>query len=464
MKKFKIFTSCILVSIMLFFTSACSFRFASFDELIRPPRLSGKYQGLQDSFEKSVGSDFTLLTPENGEFQSAFVTFDCDSDKDEEALVFYTDKNQPDIAKLSYFEYKDNEWICLSTQNGLGNSIDKVIFSDINLDGNFEIIIGWNLFSSKTNKAYVAYAVTDNELKLLGSYPYTYFDVLDVNGDGFSDILTLTVDSSVPERLIAYARVYNFDSHNASLITLGETFLDGNIASYSSVHLEVVEDTNFIYIESNKGQNGSITEIVYWDDLTNTLVSPLFDVASQSTVSTWRNIKLTAFDIDGDKFLEIPTSMEMPGSAVMFSDTSKNSVASSVEDLVQNPVYYTKWVKFRNDRFKPVQYSIINDTHGYMLNIKSSWVGRITVSGIDGQWDYYRWDSSRNAIGDLLFSIYAYDKNDIEQKKQFSAYKELVTSANKTFVYQISDAGKSFGVKENILETNFIISDFGGVK
>lgn len=464
MKKFKMLLAISLVIVLLFSTSACSFRFSNFEELIRPPKLSGKYQGLQDSFEKTVGVDFTLLTPENGEFQSAFVTFDCDSDNEEEALVFFTTKAQPDVAQLFYFEYGDEEWVPVSTQNGLGNSIDKIIFTDINRDGFFEIVIGWNLFSSKTNKAYVAYSVKNNKLIALGSYPYTYFDVLDVNGDGLDDILTLTVDSSVPELLTATARVYNYDSQSTSIVAFGETYLDGNIASYSSVMLETVEDTNLIYIEANKGQNGTITEIIYWDDLTNTLVSPLFDVVSQSTKLTWRNIKVTAFDVDGDKYLEIPTSVEMPGSAVMFSDTIKNSAIVSAEDIVQTPVYFTKWVKFRNNRLKPVQYSIINETLGYMLNIKSSWVGRITVSGIDGQWDYYRWDSSRGSIGDLLFSIYAYDKSDAEQKKQFAGYKELTSSASKTYVYQITDAGTRFGVKENTLETNFIISDFGGVK
>ncbi len=464
MNKFRIIISLFLVTVIIVCFSSCSFRFSNFDDLIRPPKLTGKYQVLQDSFEKSVGKDFTLLTPENGEFQSAFVTFDCDSDKEEEALVFYTTKGQTDVSKLAYFEFENNEWILISTHDGLGNSIDKVHFADINSDGYFEVIIGWNLFSSKTNKAFIAYSAGDRSFSPVASFPYTYFNIFDVNGDGYEDVLTLTLDSSVPDRLAAYAKFYNFDSKKTSLIVCGETSLDGNISSYSSVMMETVEDTNLIYIEANKGQNESITEIIYWDDETNTLVSPLFDAVSQSTVLTWRNINLTAFDIDSDKYLEIPTSVEMPGSAVIVTDKNKNSVSVSVDDLVQSPVYFTKWVKFRNNKLKPVQYSIINDTLGYMLNIKSSWVGRITVSGIDGQWDYYRWDTSRNSVGDLLFSIYAYDKNDVELKKQYVGYNELTTTSGKTFVYQITDAGKSFGIKDNMIQTNFIVSDFGGAK
>lgn len=457
------------MSIVLFLTillsfSSCSFRFSNFDDLIRPPKLSGKYQILQDSFEKSVGNDFTLLTPENGEYQSAFVTFDCDSDKEEEAIVFYTTKEQTDVSKLAYFEFKENEWFLINTFDGLGNSIDKVHFADINSDGYYEVIVGWNLFSSKTNKAFIAYTSGDESFDAVASFPYSYFGIFDVNGDGNNDILTLTLDSSVPDRLAAYARFYNFDSQKESLVSYGETLLDGNVSSYTSVSIETVEDTNLIYIEANKGLTESITEIIYWDDETNTLLSPLFDIASQSTILTWRNIKLTAFDVDSDKFLEIPTSVEMPGSAVMISDINKNSVNVSVDDLIQSPVYFTKWTRFRNGKLKPVQYSIVNDTLGYMLNIKSSWVGRITVSGIDGQWDYYRWDTSRNSVGDLLFSIYAYEKNGVEQKKQYAGYNELTSSSGKTYVYQITEAGRSFGVKESVLETNFVVTDFGGAK
>ena len=464
MKKLRTIVSLFVIVILMITLNSCSFMFASFEELIRPPKLSGKYQVLQDSFEKCVGKEFTLLTPDNGEYQSAFITYDFDSDKNEEALVFYTANDQPDISKLYYFEYSNDEWIPVQTFDGLGNTIDRVVVTDINLDGFSEIIVGWNLFSSKTNKAFIAYSTNNSDISAVASYPYSYFDIIDVNGDGAEDILTLTLDSSVPDRLAAYARFYNYDSTKTSLTVLGETSLDGNVSAYTSVKMETVDDTNLIYIEANKGQTESITEVIYWDDITNTLISPLFDVVSQSTLVTWRNIKLSAFDVDNDKQLEIPTSVEMPGSAVMISDSNKNSLSVSVDDIVQYPVYFTKWVKFNNNKLKPVQYSIINDTHGYMLNIKSSWVGRITVSGIDGQWDYYRWDTSRNSIGDLLFSIYAYDKSDAEQKKQFTGYSELASTTGKVFVYQITDAGKKFGVSESSLEKSFIISDFGGAK
>ena len=446
---------CICVSL-----SGCSFRIKSFDNLIHPPKLSGKYQGLQDAFESKVGNGFDLKTPENGDYQSAFITYDIDSDGDEEALVFYSKDGQADTVRFYFFEYADGDWTAVSSYDGLGNSVDQVIFDDINKDGKSEIIIGWGLFSSKTNKVFGVYDASDVGMTMLNSFPYTYIDIIDVNGDGIDDIFTLALDSTIPEQVSAYARAYNFSDTGNSIAVLSEVRTDGNISSYSSVAVEKTDENNLIYIEANKGEHEMITEVVYWNDEKNALVAPLFDVSSQTTKLTWRNNKVVSADIDSDKYLEIPTSVEMQGSAVTDTKSSKNVVSNS---SVSESLNYIKWTKFRDDKLKSVQYSIINDYCGYMLNIPSSWVGRITVIGSDGHWDFYRWNSSQQKVGELLFSIGMYNKSDAESKKKYQSYHELSTVGTNTFAYTVTDDGYSFGVKDKTIETNFVTSNYGGI-
>lgn len=461
MKKLKVAVSIVIAILIAVSASGCSLRIASFDNLVRPPKLSGKYQGLQDAFEASVDLSYDLKTPENGEYQSAFITFDIDSDGDEEALVFYSTKEQTDTVMFYYFEYTDDEWTPVASYNGLGNSVDQVIFSDINKDGKHEMIIGWSLFSSKTNKVFAVYNTSDKSVDLLNSFAYTYIDIIDVNGDGYDDIFTLTLDSSNPDQLAAYARSYNFGNTESSISMLSEVKTDGNISSYSSVKTEKVDETNLIYVEANKGEHEMITEIIYWNDETNSLNAPLFDVDSQTTKLTWRNTKVISYDVDADKYLEIPTSVEMRGSSVSATQTD-NSAA--IKNAMSNSLYFTRWVKFRDNSLRSVQYSVINETLGYMLNIQSSWVGRITVTGLDGQWNYYRWDSSTSSIGDMLFTINSYDKTNSEEKKKYASYKEIITSGNKTFVYKITEAGAKFGIKDKTITDSFTVTDFGGTK
>lgn len=464
MKRIKSVIALLMTAVMLFSLSGCSFRFSSFEDLLRPPKLTGKYQDLQKSFEKSAGSDYILRPPDNGDFQSAFITYDCDADGDEDAIVFYSDRKAPSTVKMLYFNYDDGKWNSGGSFEGSGSSVDLVMFPDIDNDGNPEILVGWSVLSDKINKTFTLYGTDNNKAVLIKAYPYTYVSCFDVNGDGVDDIFSLTVDSSVPELPTGYARVYNFSSQDKTLNILSETRTDGNISSYTSVNTENAEDFNYIYVEATKGDHDSITELIYWDDETNSLVSPFFDTETQTTKLTWRNMQISCFDIDGDGFLEIPTSVEMKGS---FSSVTKPANSTNKDVNVKNDetesMYFIKWVKYRDGYARPVQYSVYNES-GYLLNIHSSWVGRITAIKTDGQMDFYRWTTSTEEMGDLLFSLCTYDSTVESSRKMYSSYKKLKSSGNTNFAYSITDEGYDFGVNETNIEEGFMLTDFGGQK
>lgn len=464
-KKLRAVFAVVLIAAITVSMSGCSFRFSSFDNLLRPPKLYGKYQGLQDCFEGLVDKDYSLSTPENGSYRSAFIVNDFDDDNDEEALVFYTEKENPNLVKMYYFEFKENDWYPVETFDGLGSSVDEVKFADLNRDGSSEIIIGWNLFSSKTNKAFAVYDISGEKINLLSSFPYSTLDVFDVNGDGIDDIFAMSIDSTVSDHFTGAATVYTFDKKTASMQMLSTVKTDGNISAYSSIKTEKVDELKLIYVESYKGDNDMLTEIVYWDDETNSLIAPLFDVSTQSTSQTLRHMRLSCQDIDSDGFLEIPVSVDMPGSSV--ADNTPSAVALNSTDNTEAPTksaYYTKWVKFRDNKLRAVQYSVIDETAGYILNIPSSWVGRITVLGNDGQWDFYHWNSYEDKLGQLLFSISYYDKNDEQSKSKYKDSEILTSYGSTDYVYTVTQDGYDFGVKNSNLTDNFNTTILGGKK
>lgn len=466
MKHLKYLLSLVMIISIVLSFSGCSFRFSSFDSLLRPPKLSGEYQGLQDTFEKLVDKDYSLSTPENGLYRSAFIVYDFDKDKSLEAIVFYTEKKKPDLVKFYYFESKDGAFTPVASYDGLGSSVDEVKIADLNRDGKFEIIIGWNLFSSKTNKAFAVYDISSGKLKLLSSFPYSYLDIIDVNGDGIDDIFAMSVDSSVSDHYTSAATAYTYDAKTSSLQVLSTVKTDGNISSYADITVEKVDDTRLIYVEAYKGENDMITEVIYWDDNTNALVSPLFDVSTQTTTQTLRHMKLSCRDIDNDGFIEIPVSVDMNGSSIVDNSAPQTLLTASADNTVNQTksLYYTKWVKFRDDKLRAVQYSVIDENGGYVLNIPSSWVGRITVLGNDGQWDFYRWESYDEKLGKLLFSINYYDKNDSTLKQKYKNTKLLASYSSTDYVYTITEDGEYFGVTDDILTSNFNTTVLGGKK
>lgn len=465
MKRIKAFVALALIVSLIVSMSGCNFRFSSFDNLLRPPKLSGKYQVLQDSFEKLVDKDYCFLTPENGSYRSAFIVNDFDLDGDEEAIVFYTEKKNQDLVKVYYFEYKENDWAPVGSYDGLGSSIDEVKLADLNQDGKTEIIIGWNLFSSKTNKMFAVYDISGGSFKLVFSSSYSSMSIFDVNGDGIEDIFAMCVDSSVAEQNLATATAYSYDVKSGTLYSISSVRTDGNISSYAEIKTEKIDDCKLIYIEAYKGDNDMITEIVYWDDETNSLVAPLFDVATQTTTATLRHSRLFCCDIDSDGYLEIPVSVDMPGSSIVDSSLPALSQSGSEGEVsLTKSLYYTKWVKLRDGKLRAVEYSVIDESSGYYLAVPSSWVGRITVLGNDGQWDYYHWNSYENKLGSLLFSIYYYDKNNAEAEKSYKALKLLTSYSSTNYVYAITDEGYNFGVDDETIKDNFNATVLGGMQ
>lgn len=454
MKAIKKFISAVMIIAMLISLSGCSLKFSSFENLIRPPKLSGKYQGLQDSFESKV-NNFSLVTPENGLYQSAFVTFDIDSDGEEEAFVFYKTDETLDYVNMYYFKFTDNEWLPVSCVSGLGSSVDFVSFSDINSDKKYELIIGWTLLSSKTNKIFSVYSQNGDSVSEVSRYPYSILKIFDVNGNGTDDIFTVSVASNVDNNVTASATAYSFDNKTGSLEIIGETKTDGNVSSYENIYVESINGKSIVYVDSLMGDNGMFTDVVCWDDEKNTLVAPLYDSTTQSTKSTQRVSKIPCFDIDGDNQLEIPVSVEMKGS----SDTTKNK---SVNAEITNLLYFTRWNKFADNSLKPVGYSLINEKYSYNINIKPSWAGRLTILGADGQWDFYRYDSNADSVVDLLFSIYVYKRGDTASTEKYKDYKVLKSTNSLNYVYYISEAGTGFGITEEYIENNFRILNFGG--
>lgn len=461
MKMLKRFVALLVAASLLLSLSGCSFRFSSLDSLLRPPKLSGKYQGLQDSFENNVDKGYSLSTPENGSYRSAFIAYDFDGDKNEEAIVFYTVKESPDLVKIYYFEYSDGEWLPVSSYDGLGSSVDEVKISDLNFDGKSEIIICWNMFSSKTNKQFSVYDISNGEFTLISSAPYSMLKIFDVNGDGIDDIFTMNIDISASDEYTASATAYTYDGKSKAFTPFGTVKTDGNISSYANIQVENNDDKRLIYVEANKGDNDMITEIVYWNDEKNTLVAPLFDVSTQSTQQTLCHSKIMCRDIDGDGILEIPVSVDMPGSSFV-DDSVTNASAAKQGDVQTKKFYYTRWTKFSGNRLRSVCYSIVDETSGYILDVPSSWVGRITVLGRDGQWDFYRWNSYSEKIGALLFSIYSYDKNDVQAKDKYKNTELLTSYVSTTYVYTITQDGYNFGVKDKTLVDNFDATITGG--
>ena len=79
--------SLLLAAIMLF-VSGCGVNMFENADIMRPPGVTGSNAGIRECIERSAGADYVLKYPAHGDFRSAVITRDLNSDGTDECMVF----------------------------------------------------------------------------------------------------------------------------------------------------------------------------------------------------------------------------------------------------------------------------------------------------------------------------------------------------------------------------------------
>ena len=443
--KTKLVSILMILVLCLSLMSGCSLSIKSPEKLMAPPKLTGDYQHLQDAFLKTENGDVEFVAPVSGKYKSAFIIDDFNFDGLDDAIVFYTSKDDSKTVNIGVFrQTDDSNWEYVKKVTGAGNSVDSVIIEDLNGDKIKEITVGWNIFT--LNRQFTVYqfgSASDKEAFFeAGSWQYSMITTTDVDSDGQNDIFFVYLDTNslVPS---AYACIASYDEIG-NLILRSRIPVDGNISGYSNIYIDSVNKSTVILVDAFKNEHDMITEVLMWDKSADSLVAPLFDTETQTTTATWRNNRRNVEDFDSDNHYEIPVGVEIVGSTYVING-----------ELQEESLYYTRWSHFNGEKLKAEKYVIYNNSENYSLDIPSSWVGKITVNRLDTQLYFYRWNaSSSEHMGNQLFSLvsHAVDAAGID------GYKKLSYYGSKAYEYCITAEGQEFGVKDSNIKNGFAIT------
>ncbi len=435
-----------LASVMsLSLLSGCSLSIKSPEKLMAPPKLTGDYQSLQDSFQKSVNGNVDFVTPLNGEHKSAFIVDDFNSDGKEDAIVFYTKKDGAKMVNVGVFQKNnDDEWEYVKNVQGAGNSIDCVIVEDMNGDNVKEITVGWNIFT--LNRQFTVYGFGKDSVKdyfcELGSSQYNLVTLTDVDSNGRKELFFVYIDTNNPAPS-AFACVADVDSEGRFGI-IAKTPVDGNISGYSAIYTDSIDGSTVLLVDAYKNEHDMITEVLVWDKSANGLCAPLFDIGTQTTTATWRPTRRSVADIDADGHFEIPVGVRIVGSTYVVNG-----------ELQDESLYYTLWSQFNGHKLKSEKYVIYNHSENYSLDIPSSWVGKITVTRLDSQLYFYRWNElTSEHMGSQLFSLVSHAVG----AAGIDGYKRLADYEDKAYEYCITADGKEFGIKDKNIKDGFYVA------
>lgn len=446
--KIKRFIAVLMSFFVLLLCSGCSLNFFSVESLMSPPSQSGKNGEVEKAFKKLMSEkNVQLRAPASGDYQTAFVLFDVNSDGSEEAIVFYTDSSIDASVRMSFMECINDTWVISADIKGAGSGVFDVSFADLNNNGKYEVLVGWSLFDSKASKIVSVYEVTDGEngvftLNTLGTEYYNAKVITDFNGDDKEDLLLIYLDDSGDVQK-SYFRCFSL-SDSGNFIKYGDVKLDSHISVVSKIQFDEVlvgnEKIKRVFIDCIKNESSMFTELLYWDF---DELKPVKGVKNPST-ATLRSAKVYSSDIDGDGLLEIPSTIKLLGEEKQLT-------------VKQGDTQYTftmlEWLNLYSDKSEGSVKTVFNPIDLYFYRITRTNEVTVYYDVLKQALKFCIWDSEEELVKDELLSISfrkEFDENPVEGQK-------LLKTETGTFYYFITPYGKEFGITDEGVKSSFII-------
>ncbi len=434
--------ACILIFSFLLTSCSSDVLFRPVDSLLAPPLYYEEYEELVEAFYKSVGEDVALTHPGKGEHRSAIIVEDVDSDGESEALVFYRNSKDGTSARMHFLDFIDGRWISDGDFNGYGNSVESIKITDMDNDGSFEFMVMWAASGVSTGSIMSIYRSPKNvrEYKEISNEACSISEIVDIDGDGKKEVF-FVAQSNAAGGVQRTAKAMRISGDSVKLI--GETRIDPNISSYTSIKTEKSSDKEpmKIYIDALKGESQMITEIIYWDKNESVLCAPLFDTETMSTTATLRHEPVACADINNDGVIDIPVQSKIfgKGDSLLTADT---------EDI-----YLTEWKNYTSNGLKPVENTLINYSDGYMIHLDAKETESTGIRNYRSQncWVVYRTDASGESTGEIysVLKILA-DKWDSDK---FSAYIPISEKDDSVVCVYVTQTGKDIGIDEEFIKS-----------
>ena len=441
--KIKIAILCVLCLLLC----GCS---ASVENMLTPPKLTAEQNEIYGALIKSAGQSVKLKYPRSGDYRSAFVLRNLDNEPDDEAMVFYESGNVQSgesSLRIKFLDKHDGKWESVFDMPCAGSEIDSISFTTLGNTGFVDIIIRYTLLN-QTEKVFSVLKYDSVTPKNMYTSSYSCLEVYDVNDDGRNELLAVSID-----KINNTSTAVMFTDGDNGFEKLSETVLHGGAADYIRVTKGKLPDNRTaIFLDYTKGGGQSGTDVLYCYG--NSLYNPDSIGANPAAGLTSRLVnnymsEIYCYDIDGDGFMEIPSTTPLPG----YETLTKPEQLCAV-----------MWYTVSDDKFQLKHYSYFSSKYRFALLFPNRWRGVVTaVPDFDRNeivFVSYKADSGLNDIGsNELMRIRSVDKDD-EQAIEASRGLKLLGETVETFFYCIETAeykSGSLALTESELQNSFIM-------
>lgn len=454
-------TAVVMAVLMAFFMSGCKFFGSDFSSLLLAPKAPSELNEIQNTFLDSINGDYNIEYPTSGDYRNGMLQFDLDGDGLREVFIFYSTANDDGTKTmhLSFLALQKGEWQLCSDLQVVASGVKFIEFYDLNNNGVFEVVAGWDSYLSGETVLTVYCLESGSLIQRMRENALAYC-VYDPDDDDRQEILVLGMteqqpavpdDNSMPVVKVANASLYKFNANEISLI--GRCSLDSTVESYGEPReMKLNTKTQAVIIDGRKPNGSMLTEAVVWDG--KKLSNPFFNEEIGRNIVTYRDSSISSLDWNGDGIVEIPSMRLLP---------------SITSDGDNKAVYLTCWMQYKSaGAFARVGSSIINTVDNYYVDIPDEWENKITVvRKVDKkQRIVYLWDEENMILADEIFRVQVFTRGEWEKEVSSPENTLVELTRDETNVYvgsvnEAPDGDIALTIKELKNSFHLILSNKG---
>ena len=162
--------------------SGCSSFEMDAESLMQPPSLNEEQAKLNSALTEVIGENYKLHYPSIGGTNSAFIFYDLDDDGAEEAITFYSVND--DNIRINILEKNKENWVSIYEAAGASGEVEIVRFIETAKDE--------HCLAVKWDQEVGIYRFENQRLETLYSAPCDGMSIVDINADGYDDIMTFS--------------------------------------------------------------------------------------------------------------------------------------------------------------------------------------------------------------------------------------------------------------------------------
>ena len=359
--------------------SGCTMFDSSLEGLLHPPKLTETQTAVYNALILSTGDQIDLVYPAGGEYRSAFVLYDLDDEKTEEAIVFYREKNLSENGdsgiRMNFLDQKAGVWSSVTDRPVAGTKIESVNF--YSFDGTVSIgVICSAPVQAEKSLSLLKYSGEQVEEQF--KTQFSFLEAADLDNDSLDELFFVSYGSVMG---YSHARVFGIaeGSGAESPEVLSTVPLYPEVSSVQRLTKQKLNDNeNLLFIDYAKGDNSYGTQILlsYRNNLTQVLSEGISRRANAFTPM------LFCTDIDGDGRIEAPATTAFIG----YENRS-----------VPEQIYSVEWyyADTENNNTVTKKCTTYVSTGGeYIFYVPVRWQGLVTVEKSGNTVSFVKYDSA----------------------------------------------------------------------